>query len=136
MDELSLCLRDGRRNNKLSQQGAADAVGITRTDWIKLESGLFAYVDNNALVRIAGLAHMDQNMVKAMYYSNFHSELKKRKTAPSPAAKTLTDQKTTTPSELLDLEQSIMALPEDKRSTLLHMMQMLVQAFTTGKSAA
>lgn len=135
MDELSLCLRDGRRNNKLSQQGAADAVGITRTDWIKLESGLFAYVDNNALIRIAELAHMDQNMVKAMYYSNFHSELKKRKATPSPAAKTK-DQQASKSSELSDLERSLMTLPEDKRSTLLHMMQMLVQAFTTGKSAA
>lgn len=136
MDELSLCLRDGRRNNKLSQQGAADAVGITRTDWIKLESGLFAYVNNNALTRIAGLAHMDPGMVRAMYYSNFHSELKKRKAAPSSVAKTVTDQQVSKSSELSNLEQSLMALPEDKRSTLLYMMQMLVQAFTTGKSAA
>lgn len=135
MDELSLCLRDGRRNHKLSQQGAADAVGIKRTDWIKLESGLFAFVDDKALIRIAGLSKMDPGMVKAMYYSNFHSELKKMKAA-APSPKSTMDQQTAKPSELSNLEKSIMALPENKRNTLLHMMQMLVQVFIADKSAA
>lgn len=133
MDELSLCLRDGRRNHKLSQQGAADAVGIKRTDWIKLESGLFAFVDDKALIRIAELSGIDPGMVKAMYYSNFHSELKKMKAVLAPADKTESSAK---PSELSDLEQSIMALPEDKRGTLLLTIQTLVQAFAADKGAA
>ena len=77
--ELMKILRQGRKAKKLSQDQVAEQAGLERSDIVKLESGLFVFLENNDLCKIATAVGTDPEMLIALYRSEFRSELLQQK---------------------------------------------------------
>ena len=133
MTELERCLRAGRKDKKLTQGELAQMAGVTRNDIIRLESGIFADLDPDALRRIAGIAGIDAGMFQSMYCAAFRPELKNRSSKPSAPVEGIMDQPShpgqkNKPGDLADLEKAIMDIPLETRSGLIITIRMLVRA--------
>jgi len=79
VSELERILRQGRKEKKLSQDEVAEMAGLDRSEIVKLESGLFVFLENDRLCKIAAAVGTDPEMFIAIYRSEFRSELRQMK---------------------------------------------------------
>ena len=138
VSELEKVLRYGRRDKKLSQNDVAKMAGLDTTIIVKLESGLFIPLENEKLYRIAAVVGVDPEMLTAMYRSEFRSELRQLQLQASQvpqAEKSVADEqgkegKGADPliPELIELGEEIRTMPEELQKSLMHTIQLLVQA--------
>ena len=138
--EFEKVLRYGRRDKKLSQYDVAKMAGLDTTMIAKLESGLFIPLEDERLYRIAAAVGANPKMLTAMYRSEFRSEIRQLQASQAPRAKKEIDESDTngheekeveddplTP-ELTELGKEIMTMPEELQKSLIHTIQLLVQA--------
>ena len=71
MTEFERCLRYGRKEKKLTQGDLAGHINMDKKDIIKLESGIFVFLDDNTILRIASVIGTNADMLLAMYRSAF-----------------------------------------------------------------
>ena len=140
VSELEKVLRYGRKDRKLSQYDVAKMAGLDTAMIVRLESGLFIPLENEKLYRIAAVVGVDPEMLTAMYRSEFRSELRQLQASQVPqtgegADKNDRDEhgkegKGADPliPELIELGEEIRTMPEELQKSLMHTIQLLVQA--------
>ena len=140
VSELEKVLRYGRRDKKLSQNDVAKMAGLDTTIIVKLESGLFIPLENEKLYRIAAVVGVDPEMLTAMYRSEFRSELRQLQASQIPQTEEGADESVTSEHgkegkgadplipELIELGEEIRTMPEELQKSLMHTIQLLVQA--------
>ena len=142
VSEFEKVLRYGRKDKKLSQYDVAKMAGLDTTMIVKLESGLFIPLENENLYRIAAAVGVDPGMLTAMYRSEFRSELRQLQLQASqvPQAEKGADESVADEQgkegkgadplipELIELGEEIRTMPEELQKSLMHTIQLLVQA--------
>ena len=142
VSEFEKVLRYGRKDRKLSQYDVAKMAGLDTTMIVKLESGLFIPLENENLYKIATAVGVDPGMLTAMYRSEFRSELRQLQLQASqvPQAEEGADDNDTDEHEkegkgadplipeLIELGEEIRTMPEELQKSLMHTIQLLVQA--------
>jgi len=139
VSELERILRQGRKGKKLSQDEVAEIAGLTRSEIVKLESGLFVFLENESLCKIAAAVGTNPEMFIAIYRSEFRSELRQMKNeqentnAKSNNGKEDSIEHSETDiisfnPDLLEIGQEIMTMPDGPQKDLIHTIRMLVQA--------
>ena len=138
VSEFEKVLRYGRKDKKLSQYDVAKMAGLDTAMIVRLESGLFIPLENENLYRIAAAVGVDPGMLTAMYRSEFRSELRQLQLQASQgpqAEKSVADEqgkegKGADPliPELIELGEEIRTMPEELQKSLMHTIQLLVQA--------
>ena len=146
--ELEKILRQGRKARKLSQDQVAEQVGLERSDIVKLESGLFVFLENNDLCKIAAAVGTDPEMLISLYRSEFRSELQKQKSRSQSISAENSANKEVCRSgqmvidnvsldpDLVEIGREIMTLPDKPQRDLIHTMKMLVEAQIYGLHAS
>lgn len=125
MTHFSRYLLDGRKHKKMSQQEVADKAGIKKHDLINLESGRYIQLPKEAFLPLAIVADMDPDMLEQVYYSDFQSEIRKKR-----AAAQKTDGEVTEDQELSALGKSIRALPKEKRAAFIQSISLMLNALS------
>lgn len=140
VSELERILRQGRKGKKLSQDEIAEITGLTRSEIVKLESGLFVFLENERLCKIAAAVGTNPEMFIAIYHSEFRSELRQMKLEQSEntnsesnnikgASIEHTGEDTISlNSDLLEIGREIMTIPDEPQKDLINTIRMLVQS--------
>ena len=124
MTELTRCLLQARNKQRLSQGEVARRAGIDKTDVIRLESGLFAALDTDALCRLAATLSVNEELFLTLYGSSFAREKKLlRENIPSGEHSV-----PVLGPELTAIVKNIMSLPEEPRRNMIHTIRLLLQA--------
>ena len=114
--ELERCLRQGRKEKHLTQRDMAEIAGMALKSYTKLESSIFAPVDEEVLKKLAHLIDMDGEMLSTMYRSEYQRELKANTPSQAPI-----------PDELLDLISGLQSLPDEMRTKLIDTIRILIK---------
>ena len=140
VSELERILRQGRKEKKLSQDEVAEMAGLNRSEIVKLESGLFVFLENDYLFKIAAAVGTDPEMFIAIYRSEFRSELRQMKLEQSENRNTgnsSTKEDSIEHTEidtislypdLIEIGREIMTMPDEPQKDLIHTIRMLVQS--------
>lgn len=140
VSELEKILRQSRKDKKLSQDEVAEMAGLTRSEIVKLESGLFVFLENDRLCKIAAAVGTNPEMFIAIYRSEFRSELRQMRNeqsentnAESNSSKEDSIEQTGMDTislnpDLIEIGQEIMTMPDEPQKDLIHTIRMLVQA--------
>ena len=140
VSELERILRQGRKDKKLSQDEVAEMAGLNRSEIVKLESGLFVFLENDRLCKIAAAVGTNPAMFIAIYRSEFRSELRQMRNeqsentnAESNSSKEDSIEQTGMDTislnpDLIEIGQEIMTMPDEPQKDLIHTIRMLVQA--------
>lgn len=124
--EFEKCLRDGRRKIRISQRDLAERVGLSTESIVKLESGQFAEVSENQLLKIAQIINLDGHIFTQMYRAMFRSELKAAPHPPVPMVEI--ENNGPTPliePDLIEIANCIKALPTEVKNNLLEIVKVL-----------
>ena len=130
MTEFEKCLRYGRKEKKLTQKDLADHINIDTKDIIKLESGIFVFLDDNTIRRVAFAIGMDTDMFLAMYRSTFRQELRtarKQREEGKPAVHSEKDAEDNLSPDLVDLGRTIMMMPTEIRSCVMQTIRTVIK---------
>lgn len=140
VSELEKILRQGRNARKLSQDQVAEQAGLSRSEYVKLESGLFVFLENIDLCKIAATVGADPEMLISLYRSEFRSELQQQKNKSQRiyvensvnkevyrSGQTAIDNVSLDP-DLVEIGREIMTLPDEPQRDLIHTMKILVEA--------
>ena len=140
VSELERILRQGRKEKKLSQDEVAEKAGLDRSEIVKLESGLFVFLENDLLCEIAAAVGTDPEMFIAIYRSEFRSELRQMKLKQSENTNTENNSSKEDSIEhtgidtislypdLIEIGREIMTMPDEHQKDLIHTIRMLVQS--------
>ena len=140
VSELERILRQGRKEKKLSQDEVAEMAGLDRSEIVKLESGLFVFLENDRLCKIAAAVGTDPEMFIAIYRSEFRSELRQMKLEQSENRNTGNSSTKEDSIEhtgidtislypdLIEIGREIMTMPDEPQKDLIHTIRMLVQS--------
>ena len=140
VSELERILRQGRKDKKLSQDEIAEIAGLNRSEIVKLESGLFVFLENEPLCKIATAVGINPEMFIAIYRAEFRSELRQmkieqseNKSAKSNNSKEAKIENTGMDTislnpDLLEIGREIMTMPDEPQKDLIHTIRMLVHA--------
>ena len=137
MSEFEKCLRDGRRKLRISQRDLAERVGISTESIVMLESGCFAEASADQLLKIADIVGMDGHIFTQMYRSMFRSELNSRQTIEPHQITSMASaaEENQTDPDLLEIANSIMALPTEVKNNLLQIIKLLASTQMKGGAA-
>ena len=130
MTEFERCLRYGRKEKKLTQGDLAGHINMDKKDIIKLESGIFVFLDDNTILRIASVIGTDADMLLAMYRSAFRQELrtaKKQREEGKPAVHSEKDAEAALSPDLVELGKTIMAMPAEIRNCVMQTIRTVVK---------
>ena len=139
VSELERILRQGRKGKKLSQDEVAEITGLTRSEIVKLESGLFVFLENDRLCKIAAAVGTNPEIFIAIYRSEFRSELWQMKLEQSENTTVQNNNEEdiiehtgmdtiSLDPDLLEIGRKIMTMPDEPQKNLIHTIKMLVQA--------